>query len=158
MRILKWVLVSGFMGSMSVGCASYVSARKAELNVSGYVSVVFNDVRVYRRTIDSAPTIGSGDEEYKIHMDCDAIHDCKSKISGFYKMMEGSKVLSLERCPLPIYGRVYLYSKMSKYGEDDFSEQFDIDMSGRCVMKDGKVFETEDVILGTFLKKPISEW
>lgn len=140
-------------------CIDYCNAESIKESKSrgSEITILYNDVNIYRRSLDSAPKIGSGLEENIIKMRCDGGESCVNRIGKLYAVLSERSVKGAI-CDKPIYFRLDLYSDESKYGGNTSREVFDVDYSGKCLEYSGKVFSLNKSVFEVILGSPIPEW
>lgn len=135
--------------------ADYAPPKSA----GGEVLVLFTDTTVYRRTLDSAPKIGEGNEDYRVHIGCMGKADCIGKISRIYNLITRNKG-EVASCKSPIYARVELKPDMISYGEsnENVVEAYNIDYTGKCVTHGGSSYRIDQSVFEIFNTVPIPAW
>ena len=156
---LNLKIISFYMATAM--CAGALSAEEniPQKSAGGQVSIVFTDTNVFRRTLDSAPTIGAGMDDYAVKIGCMGQRDCVAKIQSIYDLISIKKHV-VGSCKTPIYARVTLSPDSVGYGESDKNEVevYDIDYTGKCVNYRGSSYEIRKSIFKILNTKPISKW
>lgn len=128
-------------------------------NAGGSVLIEYIDVTLMRRSLDSAPVIGSGAEDYSVKIGCMGKADCIAKIRSIYDLISIKKN-TVASCKAPIYARVTITPDLVSYGESEKneSEVYDIDYTGKCVNYGGSSYEIKKSVFEILNTKPISSW
>lgn len=139
--------------------ASSEESKTLQKGMAGYILIVFTDTNVYRRSLDSAPVIGSGKEDYSIKIGCLGRSDCIARIKSIYELISIKKQI-VKSCKKPIYARVTINSGSIEYseGEKDEVDVYDIDYTGKCVNYLGVSYKIEESIFEILNAKAIREW
>ena len=123
----------------------------------GQINIIYNDIKFFRKSPQSAPVIGKGKEDYAVRIGCLGMDDCTSKIPKLYRLLSTKKPLH-KACKNPIYASVEIQFAASIYGSDKADEKYQIDSSGKCVLFDGKYFKLKRSVFEIFYENPISDW
>ncbi len=125
----------------------------------GKVTVLFTDINVFRRTLDSAPKIGGGNEDFRVQIGCMGTADCIGKISKLYDLVTLDRK-DVKSCRTPIYARIELEPDVFGYGESNENEQdvYDIDFTGKCVTHQGRSYRIKKSLFEILNTVPVSEW
>lgn len=155
MRLQKNIVFVGLMFTSAV----LLAAEDILKNSGGQVSVLFTDINVFRRSLDSAPKIGGGNEDFRVQIACMGTADCIGKISKLYDLVTLNRK-NVASCKVPIYARIKLQPDMFGYGEsaDNVQEIYDIDFTGRCVTHRGRSYKIEKSIFEILNTLPVSAW
>lgn len=136
----------------------YAQEKISKMNAGGNVSIVFTDTDIFRRTLDSAPAIGEGNEDCSVKIGCMGRADCLARIRLIYDLISTKKNF-VSSCKTPIYARVTITPDLG-YGESEEKEAeiYDIDYTGTCVNHRNSSYEIKKSIFGILNTKPIKDW
>ncbi|WP_040393462.1 hypothetical protein [Cellvibrio sp. BR] len=126
---------------------------------SGYVQILYNDSSVLRRSLNSAPVIGEGNEDYSVKIGCMGKSDCVTKIRSIYGLLS-TKKRNKKKCITPIYIKVSIAPDSVAFGESitDEIEVYEIDYTGKCVNYLGSSFKIEKSIYDILNEEPVKNW
>ncbi len=151
--------VSLFIATILYVSTLFAVENSPQKSSGGQVSIVFTDTNVFRRSLDSAPIIGEGMEDYTVKIGCMGKSDCIAKIRLIYDLVS-IKSRPVKSCKTPIYARVTLSPDSVGYGESDKNEVeiYDIDHTGTCVTYQGNSYKIRKSIFYILNTKPINKW
>lgn len=152
---LQWII---FLSTLLISFFAF-SEDNSNLQKSegGRISIVFTDTNVYRRTLDSAPAIGSGMEDYSIEIGCMGRSDCLAKVKSTYALVS-TKGRIVKSCKKPIYARITINPGSIAYGEENQTDVYDIDHTGKCVNHLGSSYKIEKSVFEILNTKAIFKW
>jgi hypothetical protein len=132
--------------------AQSIAGGRAEPS-GGKVLISFNDRNVYRRTPEDAPAMGSGREDFAVHLACYDFSDCKARIPDLYSALAVRR-LSSHPCARA-YARISVLG--GDFGAGKTSENYEVDFAGTCIVFGGQHFKIRKSIF-KILSRPLTNW
>jgi hypothetical protein len=123
----------------------------------GQINIIYNDVKIFRKSPNSAPIIGGGKEDYALRIGCLGMDDCIKKIPNVYGLLSARKSIG-KACKNPIYASIEIQFAASAYGIERPDEKYQVDSSGKCLLFNGKYFKLKKSLFEIFYENPISSW
>lgn len=139
---------------------SFVFGGELELfDANSNIVIKYNDVNVFRRSLESAPIIGSGKEDHIVKINCLGEGDCENRIKSIYSLISNRKPAS-KKCELPVYASVRIFYEVSAYSEVEKNREeiYKFDYSGDCLLFENKSYKLDRSIYHILTNNPLNKW